>query len=271
MSAAQTINVVITGASSGIGRDLARNLAKSPAANGARFSVLLVARRESELTAAVAECNEAAGTAVAHYAVADVTKRADVDRVAVDAAKAFGGAFHVWINCAGRGLNKRAIDLTDEDIDDMMSINVKSALYGMQAATKAFVAAGSPATGHIINVSSILGRCATFAAIRSGYNGAKHFLNAITDNFRQDLQSDEATKDIAVTVVSPGPVATEFGLNAGSADSRANPNAQDVAEVSEVIRACIADRREEAYTRDVDRVNINAFIAGKGLPSASAQ
>ena len=264
-----TINVVITGASSGIGRDLARNLAKTPAPTGQRYALLLLARREAELKAAVDECNEAAGSAIAHFAVADVCKRAEVDRAAVEAERAFGGRFHVWINCAGRGLSKRAIDLTDDDIDDMMTINVKSAMYGMQAAVRAFTAAGTPATGQIINVSSILGRCATFAPIRSAYNGAKHFLCAVTDNVRQDLQSDEATKGIVVSSVLPGPVATDFGLNAGSADSRANPNAQDVAEVSQVIRLCIEERREDVYTRDSDRVNINNFIAAKGLPPSA--
>ena len=43
------------------------------------------------------------------------------------------GRIDVWINNAGRGINRQVLDLTDEDIDEMMAVNVKSALYGMQA------------------------------------------------------------------------------------------------------------------------------------------
>jgi NAD(P)-dependent dehydrogenase (short-subunit alcohol dehydrogenase family) len=56
--------------------------------------------------------------------------------------------------CAGRGINRPVLDLTD-GLDLMMSVNVKSALYGMQAIVPHFIARGR---GHILNVSSVLSR-----------------------------------------------------------------------------------------------------------------
>ena len=59
------------------------------------------------------------------------------------------------MNNAGRGITQLVSELTDEDLDEMMRVNVKSALYGMQAVLPHFQARGR---GHLINVSSMLGR-----------------------------------------------------------------------------------------------------------------
>ncbi|HYW49489.1 MAG TPA: SDR family oxidoreductase, partial [Gemmatimonadaceae bacterium] len=150
--------VVITGASGGIGATLAEQLA---ARGGYRLA--LVARRAPELDAVVARCG---GMAVPH--VADVTERAQVERVVADVI-AREGRIDVWVNNVGRGITRLPSQLTDEDIDEMMRVNVKSALYGMQSVLPHFRERGR---GHIINVSSMLGR-APFAPFRSAYNGAK--------------------------------------------------------------------------------------------------
>ena len=87
--------------------------------------------------------------------VADVTKREDVERVSAKTIETFGH-YDVWINNVGRGITRMPSELTDEDIDTMMTVNVKSALYGMQVAVAHFKARSG---GHVINVSSVLGRC----------------------------------------------------------------------------------------------------------------
>ena len=61
------------------------------------------------------------------------------------AIAAFGG-FDVWINNAGRGITRSVLDLTGDDVDEMIDVNVKSALYGMQTAAAHFLERGS---GHI--------------------------------------------------------------------------------------------------------------------------
>src|ERR1051325_1627989 len=113
--------IVITGASAGIGAAMARRLAR----DGNQLA--LAARRAEALRAVVAET-----AAAAIPVAADVTRRADVERLRDEAIRAFGSV-DVWINNAGRGITRPVLDLTDADVDEMMAVNVKSALYGMQA------------------------------------------------------------------------------------------------------------------------------------------
>src|SRR5438874_187562 len=113
--------IVITGASGGIGASLATRAA----ARHARL--VLVARREPELAEVAARCGPEALAVTG-----DVTRREDVHRALQSGLDRFGGV-DVWINNAGRGITRRVSDLTDDDFDEMMRVNVKSALYGMQA------------------------------------------------------------------------------------------------------------------------------------------
>jgi NADP-dependent 3-hydroxy acid dehydrogenase YdfG len=225
--------VVITGASRGIGAALAERLA------GDGASVVLVARRAEALNEVRARCGD---TALA--VVADVTRRDDVARI-VDETLARFGRIDVWVNNAGLGITRPPSELTDDDIDQMMLVNVKSALYGVQAVLPHFKARGQ---GHVINVSSQLGRV-PIAVFRSAYNGAKHFLNALTANLRDEIQATHP--GIQVSLVSPGVVRTEFGVHAvhGGPDSRTLPNAQSAEEVAAVIAAVIASRAPDVYTR----------------------
>ncbi len=225
--------VVITGASSGIGAAVARLLAQRGA------SVVLVARRREALEAVARECGDKA-----LGVVGDMTSRADVRRVVEEALARFG-RIDVWVNNVGRGITRPPSQLTDEDVDEIMRVNVKSALYGMQEVLPHFRERG---TGQVVNISSMLGRM-PLAVNRSAYNGAKHFLNALTTNFRQEVQ--QTHPDIQFTLVSPGVVRTDFGLNArhGGPDSRELPNSQSVEEVASVIVDAIEARRPDVYTR----------------------
>ena len=225
--------VVITGASSGIGAALAEVLA----ARG--LSVVLVARRRDALEAVATRCG-----GHAHVIAADVTRRSDVRRVVEQTLERFGHV-DVWINNAGRGITRAPSELTDEDIDEMIRANVKSVLYGMQEVLPHFK---SRNTGHIINVSSMLGRV-PFAVIRSAYCGAKHFLNALTATFRAEVL--QTHPGIQVSLVSPGVVQTDFGLNAvhGGPDSRQMPGAQSAEDVAVVIADVITSRAPDVYTR----------------------
>jgi NAD(P)-dependent dehydrogenase (short-subunit alcohol dehydrogenase family) len=173
-----------------------------------------------------------------------MTSRADVKRVVPSALERFGHV-DVWVNNVGRGITRMPSLLTDDDIDDMMRINVKSVLYGVQEILPHFKERGS---GHIINVSSMLGRM-PMAPFRSAYNGAKHFLNAITANLRDEMR--ETHPGIQVSLVSPGIVSTPFGNNAvhGGPDSRTLPMSQPVAEAAAVIVDVIDTQAPDVYTR----------------------
>src|SRR5512133_779715 len=135
--------IVITGASSGIGAALAKQLA-------ARGDVLMLAARNGEALRQVAR---SCGRDTYYYAT-DMTRRQDVKRLYDEALRTFDYV-DVWINNAGRGINRHVLDLTDEDFDEIMAVNVKSALYGMQAIVPHFKERGQ---GHLINVSSFLSR-----------------------------------------------------------------------------------------------------------------
>jgi NADP-dependent 3-hydroxy acid dehydrogenase YdfG len=247
--------IVVTGASGGIGAALAR-LAGS---RGAR--VVLAARRADELGAAAAQSGPEALAVVA-----DVTRRQDVERV-LDAALVRFGHVDAWVNNAGRGITKPVSALTDADLDEMMLVNVKSALYGMQAVLPHFQGRGR---GHIVNVSSMLGRV-PYVAARSAYCAAKHALNALTANLRMELRGQ--WPDIHVSTVSPGVVATEFGVRAlgGGFDSREMPNAQPAEEVAQVIADLIEHPQADVYTRPGMRDWVVSYYAAEDMGAAEAQ
>ncbi len=228
--------IVITGASGGIGAALARHLG----ARGQRL--VLAARRQAEL----AEVARTAGSpAVA--VTTDVTRRQDVERLR-DRALAEFGRVDVWVNNAGRGIGRKVLELTDQDFDEMMAVNVKSALYGMQAILPHFQQRGD---GHVINVSSFLSRV-PFVTFRSAYSAAKAALNILTANLRMDLRRDYP--GIHVSVVMPGVVLTDFPRNAlgGTptlpAGSRSSARPQTPEDVAAQIAGLIEHPRPELYT-----------------------
>jgi short-subunit dehydrogenase len=225
-------HIVITGASGGIGAALAMQLGR------AGHRVVLAARREAELREVAGRVG--AGTSVVPT---DVTSRADVERLR-DRAIAELGHVDVWVNNAGRGITKPVLELTDDELDEMMTINVKSALYGMQAIAPHFIARRQ---GQIVNVSSFLSRV-PFATFRSAYNAAKAALNALTANARVDLARTEP--GIHVTLVMPGLVSTDFQRNAvgGTPPLPAGTPAQSAEEVAAAIAGAIEHPVAEIYT-----------------------
>jgi len=244
--------IVITGASSGIGASLAELVGS----RGAR--PVLVARREREL-------HEVAARSGPHALVVvdDVSRRANVTR-AFDAAIARFGQVDVWVNNAGRGISRLVSELTDEDVDEMFQVNLKSVLYGMQAVLPHFRERGQ---GHIINVSTMLGRV-PITPIRSAYSAAKHAMNSLTANLRMELRAQYP--GIHVSSVHPGVVATEFGVNAlhGGMDSRSFPGAQSREEVAAIIAEMIDKPRADVYTRPGAEKMVVAYYAAADMGEA---
>jgi NAD(P)-dependent dehydrogenase (short-subunit alcohol dehydrogenase family) len=225
--------IVITGASSGIGAELAKQLG----ARGARVS--LAARRKLELDAVA----EAIGDG-AFAVVTDVTKRGDVEHLAKAAIERFGHV-DVWVNNAGRGISRPVADLCDEDLDAMWRDNMKSVVYGIQAILPHFKSRNA---GQIVNVSSGLSR-APLAPVRAAYGAVKSAVNLLTASLRVELRATHP--NIHVTLVLPGVVATDFGvhsLGVGIVDNRKLPGAQPVEGAAKAIVDVIENPRPEAYT-----------------------
>ncbi len=239
--------IVITGASSGIGAALAAVLT----ARGDR--VVLAARREAELHRVAVACGPNA-----FPVVADVTIRDDVRRVVHAAIERFDH-IDVWVNNAGRGITRMPTELTDDDVDDMVRVNVKSVLYGMQEVLPHFRERGA---GHVINISSMLGRI-PMAPMRSAYSAAKHMVNSLTANFRTEVRATHP--GIQFSLVSPGVVQTEFGNNAlhGGPDSRSLPNSQTVEEVAAIIAGVIDSRAGDVYTRPQGRQMVLDYFSAE--------
>ncbi|MBU8895162.1 SDR family NAD(P)-dependent oxidoreductase [Corallococcus sp. M34] len=235
--------IVITGASAGIGAELARRCGEEGA------KVVLAARRRTELEAVAARAGPEALAVVT-----DVTRRGDVERLRDRALERFG-RIDVWVNNAGHGISRSVAELTDEDLESMWRDNVHSALYGMQAVLPHFQARG---TGQIVNVSSELGRLPLIPP-RSAYSAAKHALNALSACLRLELARTHP--GLMVSVVMPGLVATEFGVNArgGGPDSRAIPGAQSVEDAAAVLLDVIANPRPEAYTRPGTHAEVERY------------
>jgi len=233
--------VVITGASSGIGAALASRLGRQ------KFRLVLGARRADALQAVARDAGSEA-----RAVVVDVTQRADVERLRDEALETFGGV-DVWINNAGRGINASVLDLTDQQFDEMMAVNVKSALYGMQAIIPHFK---ERRRGHLINVSSFLSRV-PIATYRSAYNAAKAALNALTANLRMDLRRE--FPEIHISLVMPGMVTTEFARNAlggtpavtwaSRPGGGPGPRIQNADDVAAAMESLIATPRDELYTQ----------------------
>jgi NADP-dependent 3-hydroxy acid dehydrogenase YdfG len=189
--------IVITGASSGIGAALALQL-------GARGSSLVLGARRGELLGEVA--SRSGGNALP--VVMDVTRKDDVDRLRDEALKKFSH-IDVWVNNAGRGINKRVENLSEQDAREILDVVLMSVLYGIQSILPHFK---ERRKGHIVNVSSFLGRV-PLLSYRSIYSASKSAVNVLSANLRMDLKAEYP--DIHVSVVMPGIVDTPYHTVAG--------------------------------------------------------
>lgn len=186
--------VVITGASSGFGADIARRAV----ARG--YRVVLAARSTDKLNALV---NELGGASKALAVTADVTSDADVAHL-VAAAEAFGPVETV-INNAGFGFIDTFADAPLSDLQRMMDVNV----YGAVRCTKAFMPyLLARKKGQIIMMASIAGLAA--ARNMGFYCASKFALVAISRTLQQELNGT----GVYCSVICPGVAQTGFQLNA---------------------------------------------------------
>lgn len=182
--------VLITGASSGIGAGIARELAAAGA------SLMLGARRTDRLETLVADIRAAGGTA--EFRRLDVTDRADVAAFAESARETFGRV-DVIVNNAGVMPLSPMASLKVDEWEHMVDVNIKGVLHGIAAVLPEMTARGS---GHIINISSVGGlRVYPMAAV---YCATKYAVRAISEGLRMERE------DIRVTCIHPGVVESEL-------------------------------------------------------------
>lgn len=182
--------VVITGASSGLGAETARYLAKGGA------KVVLGARRLERLEALASEL----GLDPKAILTTDVTDRDQV-KALVDRAIELYGRIDVILNNAGLMPSSMLDKLKIDEWDRMIDVNIKGVLYGIAAVLPYMQKQKS---GQIINVSSVAGhKVGPGGAV---YAGTKWAVRAISEGLRQEVKP----YNIRMTIVSPGAVATEL-------------------------------------------------------------
>jgi len=184
---------IVTGASSGIGSAVARQLA----AAGAR--VVLAARREDRLDALRAAIVAAGGIALG--VPTDVTDRGSV-QATVDRAHETFGPVDFLVNNAGVMPLSPIRDRRIDDWDWMIDVNIRGVLYAIAAVLPDML---DRKRGHIINVSSVAGRRPLPAGVI--YSATKFAVRAISDGLRLELSAGDG---IRVTDIEPGVVATEL-------------------------------------------------------------
>lgn len=193
--------VLITGASSGIGAGIARELGKAGA------KLMLGARRVDRLEDLAAEIRQNGGTAA--IAKLDVTDAQTVVALG-DAAREKWGRVDVIVNNAGiMPLSPMAAMKVDE-WDRMVDVNIKGVLHGIAAVLPEMTSRGS---GHIINIASIGALAVSPTA--AVYCATKFAVHAISDGLRQENDK------IRVTCIHPGVVESELAdtiTDAGTAE-----------------------------------------------------
>jgi len=181
---------LVTGANSGIGR----TIAEAYAAAGAR--VVLVARRAHELEAARESIAAAGGQAEA--LPCDLADRAALDRCA-EAAPSFFGAPDIVVNCAGVNIRKPMLELTADDWDRLMRVNLDAPFFLSQRLAPAMIARG---WGRIVNIASLQ---SVRAFANSGAYGASK--GGIMQLTRAQAEAWSA-KGVNVNAIAPGFFAT---------------------------------------------------------------
>ena len=191
--------VVITGAASGIGRALARNLGRQ----GARLALSDV---DDAGLAETVRLVEAAGVREVRPDHLDVADRAAFAAYATTVAEHFGRV-NVVVNNAGVALSGNFEDLEYADIDWIIGINFWGVLHGTKEFLPHLIASGE---GHVVNISSVFGLISMPG--QSMYNAAKYAVRGMSEALREEMLISE--HPVGVTVVHPGGIKTAIARNA---------------------------------------------------------
>lgn len=203
---------IVTGASSGIGASIAETLSQ----HGVK--VMLTGRNEARLSDVAEQLQENSQSEIATHIV-DVTQKNEVAKLVKETENKFGHV-DILVNSAGLMLSSAITDGDVEAWENMIDVNVKGTLYGINAVLPIFL---NQSTGHIINIASISGFEVTKQSTL--YSASKAAVHTIT----QGLEKELAKTGVRVTSISPGMVDTPLSGNTDWG-SRKKLDPQDIAE-----------------------------------------
>ena len=182
---------IVTGASRGIGREIAERLAE----NGAKV-VVNYASSPAKAEEVVSAIKQSGGEARAIQA--DIRQVAAIERLFGETIEAYGG-IDILVNNAGIMTTKPVAAMTEEDFDQQFAINVKGTYFAIQ---QAFHHMNSG--GRIINFStSVVGQMFLAYSVYAGTKGA-------VEQFTRQLAKEFGPKGITINAVAPGPINTEL-------------------------------------------------------------
>lgn len=206
---------LVTGAGRGIGRAIALAFARDG------YNVVAVARTGDQVAETIAEARSF-GTP-AEGAVCDVTQRASI-AAAIDGAVARFGSLDVLVNNAGYACFKPFIELTPDEWQQTLDVNLTAVFHACQTAIPHMIRQDF---GRIINISSVAG--VKPLAEQSAYCASKHGLNGLSKVLAMELRD----YDIAVHTICPGGVDTQLAQTAMPERDKSNwMRPDDIAEIA---------------------------------------
>ena len=183
---------LVTGASSGIGRDTAIDLARRGA------TVAICARRLDRLEETLTRCREHAPRSRAY--VCDVRQRAEITSTVASVAADLG-AVDILVNNAGIGAYHLFVDAPDAEFEELMRANFFSALYFTKEVMPAMLERGS---GAVVFISSLAGRMGTWR--HTAYSASKFAVTGLAEALYYEVKS----RGVHVAVIQPGAIRTEL-------------------------------------------------------------
>jgi short-subunit dehydrogenase len=220
----------ITGASRGIGAATARLLAREGCKLG------LGGRDEAALDEVVRSVSEAGGEAVAAVAC-DVRRYEDCERLVSETAGRFG-RLDGFVANAGVGAYGALLDLSLQQIDDMLDSNARGTVYSVRAALPALLEDGG---GDLVIVASVAGLRGL--PNESVYCASKHAQVGLAEALDHELRP----KGVRVTTMCPGGVATEFAFGAGREPGM--PGLKEMMSSDQVAEAIVFTLRQDPELR----------------------
>ncbi|WOV83766.1 SDR family oxidoreductase [Sporosarcina jeotgali] len=184
---------IVTGASSGIGSGIAKELAEQGA------NVVLAARNEEKLQELAKQLTDDGGSVL--VVKTDVSSQSDVEALAAKAKDAFGGV-DIYVNNAGQVLTAEVRSGKTEEWEQMIDVNIKGVLFGINAVLPSMLEKGA---GHLINIASVSATEVTKTS--TVYSATKFAVRAISMGLEKEL----AKTGVRVTNISPGMVDTRLG------------------------------------------------------------
>ncbi|MFD2098771.1 SDR family oxidoreductase [Flagellimonas iocasae] len=229
----------VTGASSGIGLALVKELSKYSC------NLIISSRRENALEQVKMACQNPENVAVLPM---DLQNHAQMEAVSQKAI-AFFGAVDILVNNAGVSQRSLILDTDFEVYKKLMDINYLGTVTLSKAILPHFIANKS---GHFVTVTSLMGKFGS--PYRSGYCGAKHALHGFFDVLRMEHEKD----NVKVTMICPGFVQTNVAKNALTGNG-APQQEDDVATQNGITAEVAATKIIKAIKKD----KFEAYVGGK--------